>query len=190
MNRYTIIWLLPLAWICAACPYESGVPLSRSPAEAVDPNIVGYWYGIVKDGSDFFGIEALEIEPLTDSVYSITRYGKAIQGDMIMPDTTVYKGYITHVGKQRFMNIEGVIRVPARKGGFEERKVYYLSLMELGVANDTLTVRTITEDFTARKNFGSPEELRTMVENMCREKQAIFDDLYSLSYRKMEKQVR
>jgi hypothetical protein len=184
----TAIWLLPLAFICTACPYESRVPLSRKPVEAVDPGLVGYWYGIVKDGSDYFGIEALEIEPLTDSVYSITRYGKAIKGDMILPDTARYSGFISYIGDQRFMNVQGIVQIPARKGGFEERKVYYLSLMD--VSNDTLTVRTVTEDFTTRKDFASPEELKMMIENLSRRDENIFDDLYSLSYRKMEKPGR
>src|SRR5690349_3557211 len=99
-------WLLPLAFILYACPYESAVPLASGPSEPVDSTLVGYWYGIIKDGSDFFGIEALDITQRSDSVYSITRYGKAVKGDIILPDTSYFTGYITTIGDQRFMSVE------------------------------------------------------------------------------------
>jgi hypothetical protein len=73
-----LLWLLPVTIILYACPFESTVALEKKPVESVDSTLMGYWYGIVKDGSDFFGIEALDISKHSDSVYNITRYGKAI----------------------------------------------------------------------------------------------------------------
>ena len=72
-----------MSFLLCGCPYESPLPLDEKPTEAVDSSLFGFWYGIVKDGSDYFGIEALEIERETDSIYKIIRYGKAIKGDMI-----------------------------------------------------------------------------------------------------------
>ena len=62
-----ILWLLPLCFILYACPFESPVPLDAKPVEPIDTSLIGYWYGIVKDGSDYFGIEALDIKKLSDS---------------------------------------------------------------------------------------------------------------------------
>jgi hypothetical protein len=55
--------------------------------------LLGYWYGIVKDGSDFFGIEALDISKQSDSTYALIRYGKGIKDDFILPDTSYFSGY-------------------------------------------------------------------------------------------------
>ena len=55
-------WLIPLSILLYACPFESSVPMEAGPKEPVDSSLLGYWYGIVKDGSDFFGIEALDIQ--------------------------------------------------------------------------------------------------------------------------------
>ena len=101
---------MPLATILSACPFESKVPMAAAPSGPVDSTLLGYWYGIVKDGSDFFGIEALDISKQSDSVYAITRYGKAIKGDIILPDTAYFTGHTSYIGEQRFMNIEGFVR--------------------------------------------------------------------------------
>jgi len=179
-------WLLPLAFILYACPYESTVPLTPGPSEPVDSTLFGYWYGIVKDGSDFFGIEALDITQQSDSVYAITRYGKAVKGDIILPDTSYFTGFTTIIGEQRFMSVEGYVNISTtRKGRTETKKVkiYYLSSLER--RNDTLRIRTVAEDFTARKDFHSPDELKRVVTDMTLQHKNIFDDLYSLSYRKI-----
>jgi hypothetical protein len=188
LNRF--IWLVPVALICYACPYESKVPLTPGPSEPVDSSLLGYWYGIVKDGSDFFGIEALDISKKSDSVYSITRYGKSIKGDIILPDTSYFTGYTTRIGEDRYMSVEGTVRVPSRKSptGFDDQKIYYLSF--IGISNDTLSIRTITENFTAKKDFRSPGELMLAITSLMQQQKNIFDDLYSLSYRKMDKPSR
>ena len=69
-----LLLILPFTVMLYACPYESQVPLEPKPVEPIDSTLVGYWYGIIKDGSDFFGIEALDITKSSDSVYAITRY--------------------------------------------------------------------------------------------------------------------
>jgi hypothetical protein len=86
------------------------------PVETIDSSLLGYWYGIVKDGSDFFGIEALEISQKSDSTYGIVRYGKAAKGDIILPDTSYFTGYVSYIGDQRFMNVQGaLVTVRTRK---------------------------------------------------------------------------
>ena len=77
-----LLWLLPLSFLLTACPFESNMPLEKAPVEPVDSSLLGFWYGIVKDGSDYFGIEALEISRQSDSLYSVIRYGKAVKGDI------------------------------------------------------------------------------------------------------------
>ena len=188
MTHRKLIWLFPVMMICTACPYESGVPLTRTASEPVDSSLIGYWYGIVKDGSDFFGIEALDISASSDSVYSIIRYGKAIKGDMILPDTAYYKAYSSRIGDLRFLSVEGTVKMPSRNGGYDEKKVYYLS--DFTLQNDTLSIRTVTEDFTPRKDFRSPEDLSSLIQQLTMQKKNIFDDLYSLSYRRIEKPSR
>lgn len=181
-------WLLPLSFILYACPYESTVPLTRGPSEPVDSTLLGYWYGIVKDGSDFFGIEALDITQKSDSVYAITRYGKAVKGDIILPDTSYFTGYTTYIGEQRFMNVQGYVTIKTvrkNKTDYKTEKVYYLTALER--RNDTLTIKTITENFSARKNFSSPEELKLAITTMTQQQKNIFDEQYSLSYRKIPK---
>src|SRR5574338_635956 len=135
MTLRKAIWLLPLAFICSACPYESAVPLAKKPTEPIDTSLVGYWYGIVKDGSDFFGIEALDISRHSDSTYDIIRYGKVIKGDMIMPDTSHFIGYTSHLGDQLYMNVEtNIVEVIPRKKKEPEiktTKVFYLATLKL-----------------------------------------------------------
>jgi hypothetical protein len=193
MKMLRILWILPLAFLLSACPYESKVPLASGPSEPVDTTLLGYWYGIVKDGSDFFGIEALDISKQSDSVYAITRYGKAVKGDIILPDTAYYTGFISYIGEQRFMNIEGSILyvVPRRNKDPEVRteKVYYLSA--LNRSHDTLLVQTITENFSpSRRIIKSPSDLTKLVSETLGQQRNIFDEQYTLSYRKIPKPVR
>ena len=183
-----LLWLLPLVTVLSACPFESTVPIAAAPSEPVDSTLLGYWYGIVKDGSDFFGIEALDVTRQSDSVYAITRYGKAVKGDIILPDTAYFTGYTSYVGGQRFMNIEGFVlfEIPRRNKQPEYRKetVYYLSTLD--IANDTLNIKTITETFSpTRKDFKTPDDLKRLVVDAINQKKNIYDDLYSLSYRKI-----
>ncbi len=183
-----ILWLLPLSVLLYACPFESTVPLEPQPSEPVDSSLLGYWYGIVKDGSDYFGIEALDITVKSDSLYAITRYGKAAKGDIILPDTAYFTGYTSYIGDQRYMNIEGSVVFVQTRGKkppeIKTEKVYYLSSFER--SNDTLKVKTITENFTtSRKGFRTPEDLKQAVIDLTSAQKNIFDDLYSLSYRKI-----
>jgi len=183
---------LPLSILLTACPFESTVPLSAKPSEPVDSTLVGYWYGIVKDGSDFFGIEALEITRQSDSVYAITRYGKAVKGDIILPDTAYFTGYTSYIGEQRFMNIEGSVLIEIlrrnKQPEYRKEKVYYFSTIE--THHDTLSIKTITENFSpTRKDFKTPEILKKLVTESIEQQKNIYDDLYSLSYRKIPKPV-
>ena len=185
-----LLWLLPLTTVLCACPFESKVPLAPGPTQPVDSSLIGYWYGIVKDGSDFFGIEALDISVKSDSVYSITRYGKGVKGDMILPDTSYYTGYISYIGEQCFMNIEGSVLIATHRRNkqpeYKKEKVYYLSALKRN--NDTLNIRTITENFSAsRRDFKTPEDLTRIVVESINQQKNIYDDLYSLSYRKIPK---
>ena len=180
--------LLPFCTILTACPFESTVPLEAGPAEPVDSSLLGYWYGIVKDGSDYFGIEALDISRKTDSVYSIIRYGKGIKGDMILPDTAFFTGFTSRIGDLKFMNIEGYVRfeeIVKKKYVVRMQKVFYVSA--LNRSNDTLDVKTITESFSTRKYFSGPGEFRQLVIEMLERKKNIFDEQYSLKYRKIPK---
>jgi hypothetical protein len=185
-----IWWLLPLCFALSACPYESTVPMAPGPMEPVDSTLFGYWYGIIKDGSDFWGIEALEITKQSDSSYAITRYGKGVKGDMILPDTAYYTGFTSYIGEQRFMNIEGfvTISVPRRNKEPEIRKdkIYYLSLLER--RNDTINVKTVTEGFTpSRRVLRTPDELRGLITESLGQQKNIYDEQYTLSYHKIAK---
>lgn len=182
---------MPLSFILSACPYESTVPLVARPTELVDTTLIGYWYGIISDGSDYFGIEALEVTKKSDSLYSITRYGKGIKGDIVLPDTAYYTGFISYIGDVRFMNVEGsvIIVTPPTKKQPElrkEKKFYYLSSIEQ--RKDTLSVKTIVEDFTiSRRALNTPEVLNSLVTDLLGQKKSIYDEVYSLSYRKIPK---
>lgn len=183
-------WLLPLTIILSACPFESNKPLDASPTQAIDTSLTGYWYGIVKDGSDFFGIEALDIKPKTDSLYAIIRYGKSIKGDMILPDTAYFAGFLTYLNGEPFMNVMADVVVTERdkKGKIQVKNqtVYYIG--HIKIQNDTLSVKMITEDFTKRKFYKSPEEFKQTVVGYLHENKNIFDDQYQLSYKRIKKQ--
>ena len=189
MTMRKLLWLLPLTTILYACPFESAVPMAVAPAEPVDSTLLGYWYGIVKDGSDFFGIEALDITQKSDSVYAITRYGKAVKGDIILPDTAYFSGFISYLGGQRFMNIEGSVLLRDTKSKKSPKmittKVYYASAIER--RHDTLDVKTITENFSARKFFNRPEDFAQAVSGLLSQEKNVYDDQYSLKYRKIPK---
>jgi hypothetical protein len=184
-----ILWFLPLVIGLYACPFESSIPMEAKPVEPVDSSLVGYWYGIIKDFSDMYGIEALDITKQSDSVYAITRYGKAIKGDIILPDTAYFTGYTSYIGEQRYMNIEGfVLLVTPRRNKppeIKKEKVYYMASLKM--SHDTLTVKTITEGFSTRKQFRSSDELKQLVTDMVSQNKNIYDDQYSLSYRKIPK---
>ena len=189
MFRY--LKILPLLAICIllyACPHESPIALDAKPTEPVDSNLFGYWYGIVKDGSDFFGIEALDIKKLSDSTYDIIRYGKSIKGDMILPDTAHFTGFTSRLDGQLYMNVEAtivdIIPKPKNKTVTVISKAYYLA--SLNLRHDTLTVQTITDDFSGKNpNFKTPEALRNAVSALSKQGKNIFDDVYKLSYRKI-----
>ncbi len=164
--------------------------MASAPSEPIDTSLLGYWYGIVKDGSDFFGIEALEISQQTDSVYAITRYGKAVKGDIILPDTAFYSGFTSYIGQQRFMNIEGsiVTVTPRRNKDPEIRidRVYYMSALDRN--HDTINVRTIMENFSpSRRIIKSSSDLRNLVSENLSLNRNIYDEQYTLQYRKMIK---
>lgn len=188
-----LIPLTALACLCFAlcgCPYESPLPLDAKPTEAVDTSLFGFWYGIVKDGSDFFGIEALEISKETDSTYKIIRYGKAIKGDIILPDTSYFTGFTSNVEGQRFFNIESsIVEIVPRKNKKSEvvtTHVYYLS--PFSVRNDTMQVRTITDNFLGKNpRWHSNDELKQQIKQLLAENKNIYDDIYKLSYRKIIK---
>lgn len=157
--------------------------------EPVDSTLLGYWYGIVKDGSDFFGIEALDITQKSDSTYSIVRYGKAAKGDIILPDTSYFTGYVSYIGDQRYMNVEGSVVTVQTKGRNKPpvvttTKVFYIA--NFGMRNDTLTMRTITENFSpSRTIFKTSEQLKKEIIELTGQNKNIYDDLYSLSYRRI-----
>jgi hypothetical protein len=188
MVKRSFLWLLPFCSLLAACPFESTVPMEKGPVEPVDSSLMGYWYGIIKDGSDYFGIEALEISPKSDSVYEIIRYGKAIKGDMVLPDTSLFTGYTSYIGDQRFMNVEGWVtieEIEKKKRVYRKQKVFYLSALER--RNDTLEVKAVTESFSTKKFFNQPAEFKQLVSQMLDRRMNIYDDQYSLRYRKIPK---
>ncbi len=185
-----LLLLLPLAVILYACPYGSAVPLQPAPTQAVDTSLCGFWYGIIRDGSDFFGIEALEISAQTDSLYSIIRYGKAMKGDMIQPDTSYYTGFTSLVGGQLYMTARASITElskPRKKKAAEPitRNTYYIAAISR--RNDTLSVKTLSEDFSpaGRIGFSQPEQLKTEMLSRQAQGAPIFDEVYSLEYRKI-----
>ena len=185
-----ILWLLPVCIFLYACPYESPVALNANPTEPVDTNLFGYWYGIVKDGSDFFGIEALDIKKLSDSTYDIIRYGKAIKGDMILPDTSYFTGFTSRIDSQLYMNVEAtiveVIQKPKNKTAVITSKAFYLASLTL--SHDTLSVQTIADGFSGKNpNFRNPDALRNTVSSLSKQGKNIFDDVYKLSYHKIKK---
>jgi hypothetical protein len=182
-----LLFLIPVCIMLYACPYESTVPLEPRPIELVDTSLLGYWYGIVKDGSDFFGIEALDITQKTDSTYAITRYGKAAKGDIILPDTSYFTGYTSYIGDQRFMNVEGTVVMVNTRGGkapqVTTQKVFYIAAFDR--KQDTLSTKTVTEYFsTSRKGYHTCEDLKKAIADHIGLKKNIYDDLYALSYKR------
>ncbi len=183
-----LLWLLPLSIILYACPFESPVALEEKPVEPVDTSLYGYWYGIIKDYSDMFGIEALDFTRNSDSTYTIIRYGKAIKGNMILPDTAYFTGFTSYIGTQRYMNLVADIVIvethrKTRKETARKQRVYYMAALDK--SNDTISVRAISEDFSFRKNYSSSAELKNFIIDQISQNKNIYDTTYSLSYRKI-----
>lgn len=191
MKRFVFFTgVISVSFLLCGCPYESPLPLDEKPTEAVDTSLLGFWYGIVKDGSDYFGIEALEIEKETDSIYKITRYGKTIKGDMVLPDTAYFTGYISKIDGQRVFNIAtSIVEIIPRKNKdpqIRTTKIYYLS--PFSVRNDTMQVRTITDGFYGKApHWKSNNDLKEKLRQLISEKKEIYDDVYKLSYHKIVK---
>ncbi len=183
-----LFWLLPICFILYACPFESTVPLESKPVEPVDSTLYGYWYGIIKDFSDMFGIEALDFTRNTDSTYKVIRYGKAIKGNMILPDTAYFTGFTSYIGSQRFMNLVTDIEIrewnrKKRKEVITKKKVYYMAAFD--ISNDTIKVRTVGEDFSVQKIYSSSGELKNYISDQLSQNINIYDSVYTLSYRKI-----
>jgi hypothetical protein len=164
--------------------------LDERPVQAIDTSLIGFWYGIIKDGSDYFGIEALDISKKSDSTYNIIRYGKAIKGSIILPDTSYFTGYLSGLGEKTYMNVETTIVevVPLKKKKTEIRtiKIYYLGMVELH--HDTLVVKTVSDNFVGiNPRFRNPAELRSAILTATSDNKNIYDDVYKLSYKKMKK---
>ena len=88
------------------------------------------------------------------------------------------------------MNVQGsVVIVNTRRNKAPEiitQKVFYLANFDM--RNDTLNMKTITENFsTSRNGFQTPQELKRVVTDMTAQQKNIYDDLYSLSYKKIPK---
>lgn len=67
-----------------------------------------------------------------------------------------------------------------------KERVFYMSALER--RNDTLSIKTITENFSpTRKELNTPDDLKRVVVDALSQQKNIFDDLYSLSYRKIPK---
>jgi hypothetical protein len=191
MTKIKLLGLIIVSLILYACPFESTVPMAAKPIEPVDSSLLGYWYGIIKDGSDYFGIEALDISQQSDSVYSIIRYGKGIKGDIILPDTAYFTGYTSYIDNQRYMNIAGtvvLVETKNKKPVVTTQRVYYVSAINL--SHDTLDVKTVTENFSTRKFFRNSDEFRQLVVEMLNRQKNIYDEQYSLKYRKIPKPSR
>jgi len=156
--------------------------------QSVDSSLIGYWYGIVRDGSDYFGVEALDIGRDSDSTYSIVRYGKAVKGDMILPDTSHFTGYVVYLDNEPYLNIMSTVVSVTTRGKKKEpvvstQRIYHFANFSL--RNDTLTVRTVSENFSpVKKTFRDPAELRQALV-AARGQGSLFDDLFSLSYRRI-----
>jgi hypothetical protein len=56
-------------------------------------------------------------------------------------------------------------------------------------SNDTLEVKSVTESFSTRKFFNRPEEFKQLVSDNLGKKN-IFDEQYSMKYRKIPKPAR
>lgn len=187
-----LLILFPLIFILYACPYESSVALEPRPVERIDSSLLGYWYGIIKDGSDFFGIEALEIQPASDSMYRITRYGKIMKGDMIVHDTAVFTGYTSFAGPVRYMNVQGSKLVKnKKKGKITEQLTPLFYLGAISTQHDTITVRMLTDNFSpsALKGFRVSQQLKSEVQTLTAQGGNIFDDIFTLSFRRIEKPI-
>ncbi|MBM3415107.1 MAG: hypothetical protein FJY20_01405 [Bacteroidetes bacterium] len=67
----------------------------------------------------------------------------------------------------------------------KKQKVFYAAAFDR--KNDTLDVRIITESFSTRKYFASSQEFKNLVTDMLARQRNIYDDQYSLKYRKIPK---
>ncbi|HEY5772650.1 MAG TPA: hypothetical protein VIS75_08475, partial [Chitinophagaceae bacterium] len=109
---------------------------------------------------------------------------------MVMPDTAYFTGFISYIDQQRFFNIEtNIVEMIPRKNKKPEirtTRIYYLS--PFTVSHDTMQVRTITDGFYGRTpRWSSGEELKQKIRQLLSENKNIYDDIYKLSYRKIEK---
>ena len=88
------------------------------------------------------------------------------------------------------MNIVGSVVITTQRRNkspeVKTEKIYYLAALEMN--HDTMIVKTIIENFSpSRKGFKNPEELKLTLIDVIGQKKNIFDDLYSLSYHKIQK---
>ncbi len=90
------------------------------------------------------------------------------------------------------MNIEGtIVTVTPRKkkpAEIKTQKVFYLAAIHM--QQDTLSVKTVTDGVAGLRILNRPEELKKLITDLSAEKKNIFDNEYSLQYRKIKKPVK
>jgi hypothetical protein len=90
------------------------------------------------------------------------------------------------------MNIEGSVTIEVFRRNkpieYRKEKVFYLSALNRN--NDTLHVRTIMENFSpSRRIIKSPSDLIKLVSESWTAQRDIYDEQYSLQYKKIQKPV-
>jgi hypothetical protein len=90
------------------------------------------------------------------------------------------------------MNIEGSVQLKDTRNKKSPKmvttKVYYASAIER--RHDTLDVKTVTETFSAKKFYTRPEDFKQAISNVISAQKNVFDDQYSLKYRKITKPLK
>ncbi|MEJ2067043.1 MAG: hypothetical protein P8Y09_03635 [Deltaproteobacteria bacterium] len=137
-----ILFFLLILPLLLGCPYESGVPLSKSSKADIDQSLLGAWKNTA-EGEPFTMI----IEQFND--HELLLLG--MKDDKIERD--VMRAFVTVIEDERFLNVQEIKESPDERGWY---------LVHYALAGDTLTM-WIVDDKLFTKPFTSSRALSSFV---------------------------
>jgi hypothetical protein len=143
------IILLPLLWICAACPYNSKVPIDE-PRIKINENFLGTWEKSV-NSKDY-----IEVKKLDNFHYLIEQF-TAVELNRQF-ERKEFHAHISVVNNQQFLNVKQ-IPVPGNPSSVDNTFFIY----RLDLSNPAeIRLSPLTEFI--REQFNDSESLRRFVE--------------------------
>jgi hypothetical protein len=150
MKKFThFLFLLPLIWLCTACPYNSKVPIDEAKIKINDA-IIGSWEKSV-NSKDY-----VEVKKLNEFTYLVEQF-TAHETNRTF-ERKEYHAHISVVNNQQFLNVK---RVPLANSPSSSENGFFLYKIEMP-KTDEVRLTPLTEFI--REQFTDSQSLRKFIE--------------------------